>query len=100
MWIALPSAKESVNEPPVTGSERPSLRTVALASPTQGSENLPLTPDPAEPANTKKCPFAHLTIAVVPGPCDHPEVTVGAFRTKARSAIRRFVSLTAARIAA
>ena len=52
MWIALPSAKESVNEPPVTGIERPSLRTVALASPTQGSENLPLTPDPAEPANT------------------------------------------------
>ena len=80
-----------------------------MASPTHGSENLPFTDDPAEPANTYRCPFAflhrflldlhsaflvafscpvaHFTIAVVPGPWDQPERTVGELSTGASSLI-------------
>ena len=60
MWIAFPSAKWSLKEPFRTGTVRFSPTTAALASPTQGSENLPSTGDPSEPANTYRCGFPFL----------------------------------------
>ena len=114
MWIAFPPAKRSLKDPPRTGILRFSPRTAALASPTHGSENLPFTDDPAEPANTYRCPlaflhrflfalhlflapllpFAHFTIAVVPGPWDQPERTVGELSTGANRLILLFVVRT------
>src|SRR6187431_2237809 len=60
MWIAFPSTKWSLKDPLRTGTVRFSPTTAALASSTQGSENLPSTDDPAEPANTYRCTFAFL----------------------------------------
>jgi hypothetical protein len=42
MWTALPSANESLNDPPLTGTVRFSPMTVAVAFPTQGIENEPV----------------------------------------------------------
>jgi hypothetical protein len=60
----------------------------------------PAAREPVDPAKRWKCPPDHLTMAVVPAPCDHPDLTVGALSTGASAAICRFVAPTTDRMAA